>query len=269
MIRLPKLHKYAVAAILLFVCVAFYFAACAPAPSRQPKKRTRFQRKDCLECHTEFAAKYLSMKNVHTVVKEKKCEDCHLRHGIIPKLLLKQDGNQVCYTCHEKNKIGLDKSFVHTALKQKKCTSCHNPHASQEAHLLNASGREVCFQCHDRKNFEKKVVHKALQDETCGTCHFSHAADQPDLLKTGEVALCGSCHDVQKTDFKKAHRDYPVETATCNDCHSPHSSRQPKLLKTSVHAPVVQTNCRQIPINLLLPYKRAADFVMNVTKSQT
>ena len=123
---------------MLFVGVAFYFAACAPAPSRLPKQGTRFKRKECLECHTQFADTYMTMNNVHAVVKEKKCEDCHLRHGIVPKLLLKKEGNQVCFSCHDKTQIGMDQSNVHTGLQRGQCVDCHNPHASNEDNLLKA-----------------------------------------------------------------------------------------------------------------------------------
>jgi predicted CXXCH cytochrome family protein len=245
MIRLPIFNKYAVVSILLFVCVAFYFAACAPTPSRKPKKRTRFQRKECLECHTQFADKYLAMKNVHAVVKEKKCEDCHLRHGIIPKLLLKREGNKTCYKCHESQKLGLDKAVVHTALKKDKCISCHNPHASPVKLLLKAEGRQLCYQCHQQKSYQKKIVHKPLQTETCATCHLSHSSDQPDLLKAKAVSVCMTCHNTKQAPFKAAHRDYPVETASCDSCHNPHSSLQPKLLKASAHSPVVKIDCQK------------------------
>src|SRR5512139_82861 len=143
----------------------------------------KFARKECLDCHTKFAEKYLGMKSVHSVVKEKKCEDCHLRHGVVPKLLMKKEGNELCYTCHSKDKIGIDKKFVHTALKTGKCTTCHNPHASQGSHLLKAEGSEVCYLCHKKENYEKKVVHKISKTEGCGTCHFSHSSDEKNLLK--------------------------------------------------------------------------------------
>ena len=61
------------------------------------------------------------------VVKEGKCEECHLRHGIVPKLLLKKEGNELCFTCHTKEKIGMNRSKVHTALKTGKCTTLPQP----------------------------------------------------------------------------------------------------------------------------------------------
>ena len=147
-----KERPYILFGIFLTLSAAIYLATCAPVPSRQPSK---FKRKQCLECHTEFSKKYFSMKNVHSVVKEKKCEDCHLRHGVIPKLLLKKEGNQICYDCHQKDKIGLNKSRVHSALKTGKCIQCHNPHASQADDLLVADGGDLCFRCHQKQNYQK------------------------------------------------------------------------------------------------------------------
>jgi predicted CXXCH cytochrome family protein len=106
----------------------------------------------------------MGMKNVHAVVKEKNCEGCHLRHGIVPKLLLKKDGNEVCFPCHSKEKIGLNKSNVHTVLKRGKCVTCHDPHASSAAHLLKKEGNEACYECHKKAGYEKKVIHKVKRD---------------------------------------------------------------------------------------------------------
>jgi len=69
-------RTFVVVGILLLIYGTLYLAACAPSP----RKRT-FVRQDCLDCHKKFGDKYLKMKNVHGVVKEKKCEECHLRHG--------------------------------------------------------------------------------------------------------------------------------------------------------------------------------------------
>ena len=224
--------------VLLSLSLVVFLSSCVPKPQQR-----QFVQKDCLDCHTEFAEKYFKMKNVHKVVQEKKCEDCHLPHGIVPKMLLKQPGNQICYTCHEKDKIGMDKAIVHTALKKGSCTSCHNPHASQAGHLLKAEGNDVCYQCHQKAEFEKKVVHKVMITESCLSCHVSHSADEPNLLKTKEIPLCLSCHDSNQAPFKKAHADYPVETAACNGCHNPHSSTKPDLLKKSVHPLVAKLRC--------------------------
>ena len=200
--------------------------------------------RDCLGgCHKDFADKYMGLPDVHAVVREKKCESCHLRHGLVTKRVMKKEGNELCYGCHAKDTIGLSKANVHSALKVGSCTLCHNPHASKAAHLLNADVSELCYQCHAKANYEQKVVHKVLQTDGCAACHSSHGSDQPNLLVKEEKALCLGCHPPNTPAFNKAHGGYPVDQASCSGCHSPHSSTQAKLLKTSLHAPVAGAEC--------------------------
>ena len=175
----------------------------------------KFEKKECLDCHTKFAQKYLGMKDVHQVVKEKKCEECHIRHGIVPKLLLKETGTALCVKCHGKDKIGMGKKFVHTALKAGNCTQCHTPHASEGRKLLRVEGNAVCYTCHKKEAYEKKVVHKVLSEGGCLACHMSHSADEKNLLTKADPQLCLSCHDSGKASFKKAHGGYPVATKRC------------------------------------------------------
>ncbi len=184
------------------------------------------------------------MKNLHAVVKEKNCEACHLRHGIVPKLLLKKNGNEICFGCHAKEKIGLNKSNVHTVLRRGKCTICHDPHASQGSHLLKKEGSEAAYGCHKKEDYEKKVVHNTGSAKGCNACHVAPtSSDQKNLLAKGEPALCLECHDKVRPEFQKAHGNYPVENASCVGCHNPHTSVKPKLLKTSVHDPISGGQC--------------------------
>jgi predicted CXXCH cytochrome family protein len=130
--------------VLLFCGVLVY--ACAEAPQQRTlgggvAAGKRLPGKNCLDCHKKFSDKYMGMKNVHPNVKQGKCEDCHLRHGIIPKLILKKEGNEICYPCHSKEKIGLNKPNIHTVLKRGKCI--YNP-MPPRSHL---KGRMKLFQC--------------------------------------------------------------------------------------------------------------------------
>jgi predicted CXXCH cytochrome family protein len=229
--------------ILLFGAALFLGIAAFIATVNPVHAQRKMERKECLDCHKSFADKYLGMKNVHSVVKEKKCEECHIRHGRVPKLLLKKAGNELCFDCHNKEKIGMSKAKIHTALRKGKCISCHDPHASQASKLLKAEGAAVCTQCHAKEKFEKKVVHKIVKSDGCKACHFSHSSDQNNLLTKADPALCLDCHSSGASSFKKAHGSYPVDSRPCSGCHDPHSSSLPKLLKTSVHNPVASSSC--------------------------
>src|SRR5512143_1545707 len=81
-----------VVAALMLGLVVLLFSRCAETQAPRPQ----FAQKACLDCHKKFADKYLGMKNVHQVVKANQCETCHLRHGLIPKLALKKEGNESC-----------------------------------------------------------------------------------------------------------------------------------------------------------------------------
>ena len=82
-----------------------------------PSSKQGLAGSDCLGCHKAFADKYMGMKNVHAVVKANTCDQCHLRHGLVAKRVMKKDGNDLCYSCHPKDKIGLSEAHVHTAVK--------------------------------------------------------------------------------------------------------------------------------------------------------
>ena len=230
---------------LVFLGLILTLAGAAFLSSHGPSwaQERKFERKGCLDCHKKFSEKYLSLKNLHPGMKEGKCEDCHLRHGIVPKLLLKKDGNELCYSCHSKDKIGLNQPKVHTVLKTGKCTSCHNPHGSQGSHLLKAEGPEACYQCHKKEAYQQKVSHAVIQKDGCRACHRPHSSGEPDLLVKAKTPLCLSCHDPGKGPFRKAHGSYPVENSSCTGCHDPHSSSQKMLLKASAHNPVVEKSC--------------------------
>jgi len=170
-LRKKRLIMAAIAQIILFSGLVIYFYGDTAHAER------KFARKECLDCHKKFADKYMSLKSIHGIVKQGKCEECHMRHGIVPKLMLKGAGNDLCFKCHDKAKIGLTQPHVHTALKSGKCTTCHNPHASKGDKLMQAEGNEVCYLCHKKERYEgKAVVHKVLSQGGCRACHASHSA---------------------------------------------------------------------------------------------
>ena len=209
--------------VILLLAGIVLLGLLAPASGEAAKRS--FGKKGCIDCHGDFAKQYLAKKNVHPVVKEQKCEECHLPHGIVPKLLLKESGNKICLLCHSKESIGLDQPVIHTALKNGKCETCHDPHASDNPFLLSSSGNDICFSCHQQEPFSKKVVHGIIKEEGCLACHKAHASAEENLLVEKPLELCISCHSSTEKSFAKAHGGYPVEQKSCTTCHDPHSSR--------------------------------------------
>ena len=204
----------------------------------------QFKKKECVDCHGEFSKTYMGLKNQHPGLQEGKCQNCHLSHGIVGKLLLVEEGNNLCFRCHEKAEFNLDKKTkVRSALLRGKCASCHNPHASDADNLLTAEGPKMCYRCHAEEKYTKKVVHGIIAEQGCQACHKPHYSEQPNLLTMAPERLCRECHDSNDLTFKKAHGNYPVTKAACTTCHNPHSSENAGLLKASLHSPVAEGEC--------------------------
>jgi predicted CXXCH cytochrome family protein len=240
MLRAPGSLKLTLGFILLFCCSLLLQLVCADNSYAARK----FKKKECADCHSDFMDQYGGMKNKHPGVKNGQCQDCHLSHGIVGKLLLIEEGNKLCFTCHKKEEFNLDKKTgVHTALKSGKCSVCHNPHASDSANLLADEGNAICFNCHKEDKYQKKVIHGVIDEDGCRSCHNPHYSEQPNLLTIAPDKLCLSCHDSEDSSFEKAHGDYPVTKAACTTCHNPHSSENANLLKGSLHSPVAEAEC--------------------------
>lgn len=191
------------------LALAAFTAGVLAAPAGAGAADRKFKRKECLDCHTEEAKKFSAFRFTHEAVKKGECEACHQRHGIVPKLLLKESGNKLCYSCHKPASIGMDQPNVHAVLRTGSCTQCHAVHGSNAPHMLKAEGSAACWECHDRKAFERKNVHPVLAKEGCGACHATHASAQKSLLKAEEGQLCVKCHAPTSGGFAKAHRGVP------------------------------------------------------------
>ncbi|MGD8352720.1 MAG: cytochrome c3 family protein, partial [Pseudomonadota bacterium] len=223
----------------LFACLlAGAFLLMSGHQADAAKKKRTFKRKECVDCHTQFKEEVLSRNNLHDILKNGDCEQCHLRHGLVGKLILKEDGEGLCISCHSEDDLKLNRKVVHQAVESGDCTACHDPHASEYDNLLRAEGGDTCYKCHDKEDYEKKVRHAVLDDGGCAVCHEPHSSDQADLLKEKPEALCLSCHDSGQGSFKEAHGGYPVQDRECATCHSPHSSTAEKLLKSSSHVTI-------------------------------
>ena len=156
--------------ILVLFIFGILFYTCAP----EQTVRRGFEAKPCLDCHktklNEFQKKY-----VHSPAAKRDCEACHLRHGKIAVLTLKErEERKLCYICHKQMALNMEKTVhVHSALKQGKCLPCHNPHASENKFLQKKTGSEQCFSCHNQTPFMRAKRHKPMSDG-CLTCHSAH-----------------------------------------------------------------------------------------------
>lgn len=199
-------------------------------------------RKTCVDCHADMVAKF-QQGVVHAPVREKKCDTCHLPHGIIGGTFLRQEKPDLCLRCHQA--VAPDPGAVssHEPVKKGNCSACHASHNSPHPRLLLKEQKELCYGCHDRTLFEKKNVHAPLS-QGCAACHTPHKSKQPRLLVQEADSLCLKCHEGGKESMRKAHQGYLLK-GNCLSCHSPHASDSKGLLKSVVHQPMVAGQCKR------------------------
>ncbi len=130
----------------------------------------------CYTCHKE--EEELSYKHYqHSVFKEGKCSPCHNPHSSDMSKLLKEPGNDLCYSCHDREPF--QRTFVHKPLQETGCLSCHAPHASDYQDQLSSSPDEVCLNCHPM-NQGLIESHKGyeIKGEHCLMCHDPHSSNE-------------------------------------------------------------------------------------------
>ena len=193
--------------IILLVLIATAIFACGP----EKRVKKRFVPKPCLACHEERLPDF-QKRYVHQPVKEKACESCHVRHGkLAVKSFIERVESRLCFTCHsEMATLMQGTPNVHTPLKQGQCVPCHDPHASEETSLQKKTGSHQCFTCHKQEPFKNQNRHKAL-DKGCLVCHSAHGSAFPANLVKKEINVCDSCHAYDSSEFRSAHKNYPVE----------------------------------------------------------
>ncbi len=160
---------------------------------------------ECKECH-QFKAGSQGWRSVHDPFKENDCLSCHQEHGEKGELLLAEEGNALCASCHEAGEDDFKKAHRQIDVSRAPCNSCHNPHASEKVKLLRSD------------------IHRPLAYGECQECHREGGQ-----LRSKTVALlCYRCHDAKT--FTGASRHEPVAGGECTSCHDPHGSPNPVLL---------------------------------------
>lgn len=215
-------------------------AAALVSCVQAPEERERAPAKSCLDCHPAMAERF-KQGYIHEPVNEDRCDRCHLPHGLIGVVILREEEPDLCYTCHRELEPDADQVSVHSPVAGGQCHRCHNPHNSKYPGLLTSPGEELCFTCHARDSFSGKYFHAPLE-QGCGTCHDPHKSGSSSLLVRQADELCLGCHQPELEAFVQAHMNYPVRSA-CLQCHTAHAGDRATLQKKNVHEPVAQGKC--------------------------
>ncbi len=207
--------------------------------------------KKCYDCHSKAKAEFTSKKSVHDPVKAENCESCHKRHGFANNLVLTDESNQLCYTCHADLKDKYATGSVHFPVGNRNCWECHDPHSSDKKALLRtgpagADDPNFCLACHGNDLAKPGTAahkHAPYEKLECTTCHDAHNSEHRGLLKSAATDLCQSCHKLESKQIAAAHEGKFITGLACSDCHSGHSNNKPGLMSDRAHAPFAEGSC--------------------------
>lgn len=161
----------------------------------------------CLACHSKDFARVNIRRSEHTQA-EVVCSSCHSIHrSPVPKLLLAQKQNEMCYGCHAPVRAQFSMPFKHRVNEGfMQCSDCHNPHGASAPSwrmgvrprmLEQASGNEEpCLKCHSDKRGPFTFEHPSVRVDGCETCHFPHGSTNAKLLRRPLIfTVCLECHN--------------------------------------------------------------------------
>ncbi len=210
---------------------------------------TKQQPELCYQCHGNPPdAEYK-----HGPVALGMCTVCHDPHSGPARLMLRADGQDLCFTCHtEMGKHVQHAQVQHEAITEKGCTACHDPHRGNHQYQLKNDVPDLCLQCHPQINEimqQATTHHDALTiKKKCVNCHNPHGSDVPKILRDVEMNLCLGCHDEELEtptgtiiDMKSwiednPERHGPIRLKNCTACHQPHGSENFRILKKTFPA---------------------------------
>jgi DmsE family decaheme c-type cytochrome len=199
----------------------------------------------CAECHTEVSDSF--HKTPHGTyfsdeagLKENSCETCHgsatahIESGdpkdiVNPARAESSDGNELCLTCHNTNRLA-DWPTSHHSAGDISCAACHTIHGTG-ANSLKKSTPALCYDCHaDVRAASMLPSHHPIAEGKldCLDCHGAHGETGRMAMENTGRELCFSCHADKEGPFVFEHA--PV-MEDCSICHSPHGTVADNLLK--------------------------------------
>jgi len=190
----------------------------------------------CLSCHQ---GDHVNWGNSAHASEELSCTSCHQMHTHRDQVLDPITETEVCYTCHLREKMEVNKPYRHPVREGAvTCTDCHDSHGSNgPAALVRTSVNETCYLCHTEKRGPFVNEHEPVQDN-CVNCHTPHGSNVENLLTVRAPFLCAQCHsdhshtreayDFEDLPGGSGNRQNRVIGGSCMNCHSNiHGSNKP------------------------------------------
>jgi len=172
--------------------IAFGSTSKIAPDGRNPTSPTD-QNKICLDCHRGDAR-----IDWHASAHERgdlACVSCHKLHVDRDPVLRTASQPEVCYRCHQKQRVDFNKPSAHPVnFAQLACSNCHQPHGtSNAAQLIKPTINQTCYSCHAEKRGPVLWEHAPVAED-CTLCHSAHGSVHSALLKKDPPLLCQQCH---------------------------------------------------------------------------
>ena len=200
---------------------------------------TEKQNQICLGCH-ENQNRIAWQGGAHSK-GDVACVSCHKIHATHDQVQTRTEQQDVCFTCHKKQRADFMKPSIHPVRAgQMDCSDCHTVHGSVTANLLlKPTLNETCYTCHAEKRGPFLWEHAPVAED-CSTCHTAHGSIHPSLLSKRSPLLCQQCHSqAGHPSIASGPDGLPGGTPSgfllsggCMNCHSQvHGSNHPSGVK--------------------------------------
>jgi predicted CXXCH cytochrome family protein len=192
----------------------------------------------------------------HAPFADGECGRCHDPHGSPNARLTRRPGAELCYGCHQEEKLRFAEGKVHDPVRKGACEHCHAPHAGSSGKILAMPEPALCLQCHRVGDPKLGAAHEGFvaTKTKCTSCHAPHSSTDEHLLDPFPhppfaEGSCEACHaegeppskaNARRQACVECHDDkaegtghQKVAGVDCVDCHRPHAAGNPELLVAS------------------------------------
>lgn len=189
----------------------------------------------CLQCHQDD--KHMDWQGSAHEAGELACVSCHKIHMAQDPVLDKVSQPDVCYRCHQKQRMEFSKPSTHPVrFGQMSCGDCHSSHGtSTPMSLIRPTLNETCYTCHAEKRGPFLWEHAPVSED-CSLCHTPHGSIHPALLAKRPPLLCQQCHSqfghpsvsLTPAGLPSGSPSAMLLAGSCTNCHSQvHGSNHP------------------------------------------
>jgi DmsE family decaheme c-type cytochrome len=193
----------------------------------------------CLQCHQDD--KHIDWQGSPHEANDVACVSCHAIHTPHDQVLDKITQPEVCYRCHQKQRVAFSKPSNHPVrFGQMSCSDCHESHGSATPMLLKRPTlNETCYTCHADKRGPFLWEHEPVTED-CSLCHAPHGSIHPALLVKRPPLLCQQCHSqfghpsvsLTPAGLAGGSPSALLLAGSCTNCHSQvHGSNHPSGVK--------------------------------------